>query len=144
METRYNDLIGYDSDGNAVVLRYTYDRGSLFRGAVGAILELVSQEEYDYRTSDEALQDYAEELWREDAGSRNGTTQSLEDWTEDARDDLLEMMFDDSYSALVPEGEHVTTHCIGAGRIFPSALDGIVTWVRPDLADVIRQAEGGN
>ena len=141
MQTTYNELIGYDSDGNAVILRYTYDRGSLFRGAVGAILELVSQEEYDERTSDEALQDYAEELWREDAGSRNGTTQSLEDWTEDARDGLLEMMFDDSYSALVPEGEHVATNCVAGGRIFPGALDDIVTWVRPELADVIRDAE---
>ena len=141
METRYNDLIGYDSDGNAVVLLYTFDHGDGFHGATGAILELVSQEEYDERTSDEALQDYAEELWREDAGSRNGTTQSLEDWTEDARDGLLEMMFDDSYSALVPEGEHVATNCVAGGRIFPGALDDIVTWVRPELADVIRDAE---
>ena len=50
-------------------------------------------------------------------------------------------MFDDSYSGLVPDGEHVATHCIGVGRIFPEALDGIVTWVRPGLADVIYEAE---
>ena len=144
MRTTYNELIGYDSDGHAVILLDTFDHGSGFKGATGAILELVSQEEYDEQTCDEALQDYAEELWRGDTGSHNGTTDSLEDWTEAAREGLIEMMFDDRYAHLVPDGEHVTTHCIGAGRIFPSALDGIVTWVRPDLADVIRQAEGGN
>ena len=142
MKTTYNELIGYDSDGNAVILLYTFDHGSGFRGAVGAILELVSQEEYDERTSDEALQDYAEELWREAASQHNGTTDSLEDWTEAAREDLLEMMFDDSYSGLVPDGDYVATNCIGVWRIFPSALDDIVTWVRPELADVIREVEG--
>jgi len=141
MQTTYNELIGYDSDGNAVILLDTFDLGGEFRGATGAILELVSQEEYDERTSDEALQEYAEELWREDASQPNGTTDSLEDWTEDNRYDLLETVFDDSYSGLVPEGDYVATHCIGGGRIFPSALDDIVTWVRPELADVIRDAE---
>lgn len=141
MRTTYNELIGYDSNGNAVILLDTFDRGSRFKGATGAILELVSQEEYDERTSDEALQDYAEELWREDASQLNGTTDSQEDWAEDAREDLLEMMFDDSYAHLVPVGDYVATNCISGGRIFPSALDDIVTWVRPDLADVIRDAE---
>ena len=144
MQTTYNELIGYDSDGNAVILLDTFDHGGGFKGATGAILELVSQEVYDERTSEEALQDYAEELWREDAGSPGGTTDSMEDWTEAARDDLLETLFDDSYSGIVPDGEHVATNCVAGGRIFPSALDNIVTWVRPDLADVIRQAEGAN
>lgn len=141
MQTTYNELIGYNTNGDAVILLYTYDRGSVFKGAAGAILELVSQEEYDYRTSDEALQEDAEELWRADAAQPNGTTDSLEDWTEANREDLLETVFDDSYSGLVPEGDHVATDCIRGGRIFPSALDDIVTWVRPDLADVIRDAE---
>ena len=142
MQTTYNELLGYNSDGDAVLLCYTFDRGSRFRGAVGAILELVSQEEYDERTSDEALEEYAEELWREDASQPNGTTDSLGDWAEMARDELIEALYDDSYSYLVPEGEHVATHCIGVGRIFPSVLEDIVTWVRPELADVIREVEG--
>ena len=141
MRTTYNELIGYDSDGNAVVFCYTFDHGNGFKGATGAILELVSQEEFDERTSDEALQEYAEGFWRDDAGSHNGTTDILEEWTEDNRDDLLETVFDDSYSALVPEGEHVATNCVAVGRIFPGALDDIVTWVAPELADVIRKAE---
>lgn len=144
METTYHELIGYNTDGDAVILLYTFDHGDGFKGATGAILELVSQEVYDERTSEEALQEYAEELWREDAAQPNGTTNSLQDWTEANRDDLIATMFDDSYSDLVPEGEHVATNCVAGGRIFPGALDGIVTWVRPDLADVIRQAEGAN
>lgn len=142
MKTTYNELVGYNSDGNAVILLYTFDHGDGFKGATGAILELVSQEQYDEATTPGALQDYAEELWREDAGSPNGTTDSLEDWTEANRYDLLETVFDDSYSGLVPEGEHVATNCIGAGRIFPGALDDIVTWVAPELAAfVIRNVE---
>ena len=30
MKTNYNELIGYDSDGNAVILLYTFDHGSGF------------------------------------------------------------------------------------------------------------------
>ena len=137
MLTNYNELIGYDSDGNAVILLYTFHYSDGFKGATGAILELVSPEVYDERTSDEALRDYAEELWRADAAQPNGTTLGLSDWAEMARDDLIQGVFDDSYSDLVPEGEHVATNCVGVGRIFPNALDNIVTWVRPDLADVI-------
>lgn len=140
-KTNHDALIGYNTDGDAVILLYTFDHGDGFKGATGAILELVSQRVYDERTSDEALQEYADELWREDAAQPNGTTLSLEDWTEASRDGLLEMMFDDSYAHLVPEGEHVATNCIGVGRIFPRALDDIVTWVAPELADVIYEAE---
>lgn len=141
MRTNYNALIGYNTDGDAVILLDTFDHGGGFHGATGAILELVSQEEYDYQTSGEALQEYAEELWRDDAGQRYGTTYRLQDWTEANRDNLLEIVFDDSYSDLVPEGEHVATNCVAGGRIFPGALNDIVTWVRPDLADVIYEAE---
>lgn len=141
MRTNYNALIGYNTDGDAVILLDTFDHGGGFHGATGAILELVSQEEYDYQTSGEALQEYAEELWRDDAGQRYGTTYRLQDWTEANRDNLLEIVFDDSYSDLVPEGEHVATNCVAGGRIFPGALNDIVTWMRPDLADVIREAE---
>ena len=141
MMTNYNELIGYNTDGDAVILLYTFDYGDGFHGATGAILELVSQEVYDERTNDEALQDYAEELWRADAAQPNGTTDSLQDWTEANRYDLLETIFDDSYSGIVPDGEHVATNCIACGRIFPGALDDIEIWVRPDLADVIYEAE---
>lgn len=144
MLTTYDALVGYNADGDAVLLCYTFDYGDGFKGAVGAILELVSQEQYDEATTPEALEEYAEELWRADAAQPNGTTQSLEDWAEMVRGDLIGSLFDDSYSALVPDGGHVATNCVAGGRIFPGALDDIVTWVRPDLADVIRQAEGAN
>ena len=139
-KTIYDALIGYNADG-AVLLCYTFDYGNGFKGAVGAIVELVSQEQYDEATTTEALEEYAEELWREDAAQPNGTTLGLSDWAEMARDDLIESLFDDSYGYLVPEGEHVTTHYISGGRIFPGTLDGIVTWVAPELADVIYEAE---
>ncbi len=141
-KTIYDALIGYDGGGAAVLLCYTFDYGDGgSKGATGAILELVSQEQYDEATTAEALEEYAEELWRADAGQPNGTTLGLSDWAEMARDDLIESLFDDSYSGIVPEGEHVATNYISGGRIFPGALDGIVTWVAPELADVIYEAE---
>ena len=140
-KTIYDALIGYNAGGAAVLLCYTFNYGDGFKGAVGATLELVSQEQYDEATTAEALEEYAEELWRADAAQPNGTTLGLSDWAEMARDELIEMLYDASYSDLVPEGEHVATDCIGCGRIFPHALDDIVTWVRPDLADVIYEAE---
>ena len=140
-ETTYNALIGYNVNGDAVLLCYTFDYGDGFKGATGAILELVSQEQYDEATTAKALRDYAEAFWRANAAQPNGTTLGLSDWAEMARDDLIKSRFDDNYSGFVPEGEHVATNCIGGGRIFPGALDDIVTWVRPDLADVIYEAE---
>ena len=140
-KTIYDALIGYNAGGAAVLLCYTFDYGDGFKGATGAILELVSQEQYDEATTAEALEEYAEELWRADAAQPNGTTLGLSDWAEMARDDLIESLFDDSHSGIVPEGEHVTTNCISSGRIFPGALDEIVTWVAPELADVIYEAE---
>lgn len=140
-KTIYDALIGYNVNGDAVLLCYTFDHGDGFKGATGAILELVSEAQYDEDTSPEALEKYAEALWRENVGERNGTTLGLSDWAEMARDGLIEALYDDSYAHLVPEGEHVATNCVAGGRIFPGALDEIVTWVAPKLADVIRDAE---
>lgn len=140
-KTTYDALVGYNAGGDAVVLCYTFDHGDGFKGATGAILELVNEAQYDEATTPEALEEYAEELWRENVSERNGTTLGLSDWAEMARDELIEMLYDDSYAHLVPDGEHVATNCVAGGRIFPGALDDIVTWVRPDLADVIYEAE---
>ena len=117
-KTIYDALIGYNAGGAAVLLCYTFNYGDGFKGAVGATLELVSQEQYDEATTAEALEEYAEELWRADAAQPNGTTLGLSDWAEMARDELIESLFDDSYGYLVPEGEHVTTHYISGGRIW--------------------------
>ena len=140
-KTNYDALVGYNADGDAVLLCYTFNYSDGFKGATGAILELVSQEQYDEATTTEALEEYAEELWRADAAQPNGTTLGLSDWAEMARDDLIESLFDDSYSDLVPDGGHAATNCVAGGRIFPEALDEIVTWVAPELADVIYEAE---
>lgn len=139
--TAYNEVIGYTPDGDVIILHDTFDHGNGFRGATGSILELISQERYDQDTSDEALEEQAEELWRQDAGSTNGTTKSLEEWAEEAHDDLVELVYDSSYSAYVPDGDHVATNCIAAGRIFPDALSD-ATIIRPDLVAVINEAEG--
>lgn len=139
-KTIYDALVGYNAYGDAVLLCYTFGYEDGFKGATGAILELVSEAQYDEATTPEALEEYAEALWRENVGE-GGTTIGLSDWAEMAGDELIEALYDDSYAHLVPEGEHVATNCVAVGRIFPGALDEIVTWVAPELADVIRKAE---
>ncbi len=138
----YNSLVGYDADGNAVILDYTFGYPGGLHGATGSVVELVSQQQYDFQTARENLTECYEDLWREEAGNTNGTTKSLDEWVEDVEDDLIEMLYDESGYDI--PGNHVATNIIGCGRIFPGAIDDLVTIVNPELVDVIRRAEEGN
>ena len=142
----YNETIGYDSDGNAVVLNYTFDDriwdDKPFKGAKGAIIELVSQERYDDAMSTDAQEEYWEEVWRQEAGMTNGTTLGLTEWIANLGQGDNDGVFDSGYSECVPAGDHVATNCIGCGRIFPDALDDLVIVLRPDLVEIIRAIEG--
>lgn len=100
--TTYDALVGYNANGSAVILLYTFDYGDGFKGATGAILELVSKGESE-----------GEHAW------------------------IMPAIARDSVSASTV----AATNCVASGRIFPEALDDIVTWVRPDLADAIYEAE---
>jgi hypothetical protein len=143
-QTDYNSIVGYDVDGNAVILNYTFTYSDDFHGATGSVVELVSQEQYAFDTDPENMAEWAEDLWREDAGNTNGTTNGLDEWIADKWDELLESRYDSSDSEYVPAGNHATTNCIACGRIFPHAIDRLVKIVNLDLIDVIRAAEAGN
>ncbi len=139
----YNTLIGYNADGDAVVLNYTFSYEDGLHGATGSVIELVSAESYADQTSFEALADYWEDIWLGDP-SHNGSTRGLKTFVRNNRAELIESQYDGSDRELVPEGSHKTTNCIGGGRIFPREIDNLVTIVRPDLVEIIRQAEAGN
>lgn len=143
-QTDYNSIVGYDVDGNAVILNYTFGYPDGFHGAMGSVVELVSQKQFDYDTDPENMAEWAEDMWREDAGNTNGTTDGLDEWVTDRLDELIESRYDSSDSECIPDGDHATTNCIAYGRIFPHALDSLITIVNLDLIDVIRQAEAGN
>ena len=85
-QTTYREVIGTD-EGTVIVLDYTFNHGDGFKGAVGATVRPVSQAEIDRALTDDEKQEWFEELWRQDAGTTNGTTDSLEDWAQAADDD---------------------------------------------------------
>ncbi len=140
--TTYNEIIGYDADGNVVILLDTFVYPDGFKGATGAVLELVSQEEYDERTNDEAIKEHWREAWKE-AVQANATELGLDDWLDDENLDPSEGILDESYREIVKAAgiEFVATNCIGGGRIFPSALSD-ATITHPDLVAAIYEVEG--
>ena len=136
--TKYDAVIGRDFDGNFVVLRYTFMDGE-HTGAVGEIVAPISPEEYVEAISAKSLEEYYEDAWREDAGSRNGTVLGLSDWVRYAEFDLIEIRFD--RSPVVEEFANIddgATDIISYGRIFPLTLAEVY---RPDLVALIEVLE---
>jgi hypothetical protein len=81
-----------------IVLDYIFDHGDGFKGAVGSRIRPVSQSEYEERTSDDAIEEYCEELWK--CGVADGVERrSLAEFAEAFKDeDGTDSMFDGSYS----------------------------------------------
>jgi len=67
-------------DDEFYVLDDLFRHDKTFSGATGTVLRPVPKDEYDDRTSDDAIEEYVEEIWRQDAGNSGGTTSSLEDY----------------------------------------------------------------
>ena len=142
-ETEYNQFIGWTDAWTAVVLHHTFEYEYGFKGAVGGEFQLISFEEWEAETNDEALSECYLEMWREDAGSTNGTELGLAEWIEENRDDLIDSRWDDDAPDCLPDHNQWRTDCIGGGRIFPEALDRIVEWGEhgEELAQIIRGIE---
>ena len=152
-QTTYREVIGTD-EGTVIVLDYTFNHGDGFKGATGAAVRPVSQDEIDRALTDDEKQEWFEELWRQDAGTTNGTTDSLEDWAQAQDDDeYLDGRFE-SYQGIDAEdiaqavGQEVPERyeLIGCGRMFPQAIDS-ETFVPLDtdrareLIQIIRDTE---
>ena len=129
-QTTYREVIGTD-EGTVIVLDYTFNHGDGFKGATGAQVRPVTQAEIDRALTDDEKQEWFEELWRQDAGTTNGTTDSLEDWAQAQDDDeYLDGRFED-YQDIDAEdiaqavGQEVPERytLIGVGRMFPQAID---------------------
>jgi len=143
--TKYYELVARRGD-EYIMLDETFKYGDGFHGATGSTFRLVSREEYEERTSPEAIRDSYEYIWREQAG-RGDTELGLTEWLEQIDPDEI---FDDTqYADLVRERAGVSeedypiVECVGGGRCF-SVGDEYDEVFRPDLLDVIKQAEAGN
>jgi len=124
-ETKYNKLVG--RIGNSYyfcddIFKYNDN----FQGATATVLEPVSREEYDERTSEDGLIDYLGECWK-DAVANDSTTMGEAEWCQYAYDvDGDEILFDFSGSNLwnqlrdlgMSEEDYPVFACTGGGRSF--------------------------
>ena len=129
--THYYEVIGTTSDGGVVILEEVFKYPDGFKGATGALVYPVSEDEIELSIVDEK-EDYYEEYWREDAGESNGTTLGLTEWVANIWDDeYLDSRFE-NYEHLETEdiakavGADVVPErytVVGLGRMFPSVID---------------------
>ena len=127
----YFEVLGTTSDGGVVILEEVFKYPDGFKGATGALVYPVSEDEIERAFGDEK-EDYYEEFWREDAGESNGTTLGLTEWVANIWDDeYLDSRFE-NYEHLETEdiakavGADVVPErytVVELGRMFPSAID---------------------
>ena len=129
--THYYEVIGTTSDGGVVILEEVFKYPDGFKGATGALVYPVSEDEIERALVDEK-EDYYEEFWREDAGESNGTTLGLTEWVANIWDDeYIDSRFE-NYEHLETEdiakavGADVVPErytVVELGRMFPSVID---------------------
>ena len=129
--THYYEVIGTTSDGGVVILEEVFKYPDGFKGATGALVYPVSEDEIERALVDEK-EDYYEEFWRGDAGESNGTTLGLTEWVANIWDDeYIDSRFE-NYEHLETEDiakavgadvipERYTVAALG--RMFPSVID---------------------
>lgn len=140
---QYNLVIGTDSTGAIYILNETFVYADDFHGATGTIVRPVTQEEIDDALTTDQKEEFYEEVWRMDAASPNGTTDSLADWLENIDDEeYIDSRFEcqneltteeiaDALGEPAPARYAVT----GVGRIWP-APEGFT----PLDSDEVREA----
>ena len=86
--TFYGLPLGVNENYEVVILNDSFEYSDGFKGCTGEIIRPVFEDEYVDRLSEEHLEEYAEEIWREQVSQSNGPTCSLEEWVEENRADL--------------------------------------------------------
>ena len=70
----------YTVNDELIILNDSFEYEEGFKGCTGDILRPIFEDEYEERQSLEHLEEYAEEIWREEVSQSNGPTCSLEEW----------------------------------------------------------------
>ena len=115
----------YTVNDELIILKSSFEYEEGFKGCTGDILRPIFEDEYEERQSPEHLEEYAEEIWREQVSQSNGPTCSLEDWVEENHEELLENELEEydvdhlDLSFLDLPDTPVCWELIGCGRIFP-------------------------
>ena len=115
----------YTVNDELIILNSSFEYETGFKGCTGDILRPVFEDEYEERQSLEHLEEYAEEIWREQVSQSNGPTCSLADWVEENHEELLEYELEEydvyhlDLSFLDLPDTPICWELIGCGRIFP-------------------------
>ena len=131
--------VGINKHGDIYIARDFFDHGDGFQGVTGDIVCPVTAEMITSALEADSKMDWAEEVWRADAGCANGTELGLEDWTNEIPDDeYLEIVFEsadvdvEALNALTGN-DAVRYAIVGCGRVFHAETE----WVRVFDADLL-------
>ena len=131
--------VGIDKHGDIYIARDFFKHGDGFQGVTGDVVYPVTAEMISSALETDSKLEWAEEIWRADAGSSNGTELGLEDWTNEIPDDeYLDMVFDtadadvEALNALTGN-DAVRYEVVGCGRVFHAETE----WVRVFDADLL-------
>ena len=136
---KINAPVGIDKHGDIYVARDFFKYGDGFQGVTGDIVYPVTAEMIESALEADSKMEWAEEIWRADAGSTNGTELGLEEWTNEIPDDeYLEMVYEsvdvdvEELNALI--GVDAVRYAIsGCGRVFHADTE----WARVFDADLL-------
>lgn len=161
-ETHYNKILGIKND-TLVVLEYTFEDSDNFKGAVGYIMNTLTQAEIDERKSF----DYADKYMWKEAVQNDYTELGFEDWWQDLVDEcemsdelfpyddnsfryqterLWEELSDEDRQKLeevlgVMGEDFVTFDCAGGGRCITSEDDDWQVVLDEDLLNKCKELE---
>ena len=131
--------VGIDKSGDIYIARDFFKHGDGFQGVTGDVVYPVTAEMISSALETDSKTEWAEEIWRSDAGSTNGTELGLEDWTNEIPDDeYLETVFEsadvdvEALNALT--GIDAVRYALsGCGRVFHAETE----WMRVFDADLL-------
>ena len=144
----YNDVVAVDRFGSVLILDSIFDDGRGFKGATGSDVIPMSEEQYNHAVSPDNILEHYRDVWRQDAGSANGTELGLEAWVDENYAELVDSIcewFDEEF--LQAAGiDCYAAEVVGCGRIFREGWDTApgIKIIRPDLQKLINDAEGYN
>ena len=134
-----NRPVGIDKHGDIYVADEFFKYAGGFQGVTGDVVCPVTAEMITSALEIDSKMEWAEEAWRADAGSSNGTELGLEDWTNDIPDDeYLDMVFEpadvdvEALNALTGN-DAVRYALVGCGRVFYEGTE----WARVFDTDLL-------
>lgn len=151
-QTNYDNAPVYYRDIEVYTLDHTFHySNNTITGAVGSVVVPVTNKEYETSTSQEEVTNYAKDIWKEQVRF-DCTEQSLEEWVEDAYNELIECMFEESpvtpelpeayYNKLgISKDDVYLWQVVGYGRIFHDFELSDITIVDNDLYNIVKDIE---